>query len=221
MKIRQIIILLFVSLILSFGSIFAQNGNKQNNKDKSVIKPQPGFGMGMMRGEGRGLAALKLTDDQKTKIEDLKLNLQKEIIKLNSEIQLNKVELEKIYKEKEFNTTKLLSLSEAIDKTQSQIKKLRLENWIKVYNLLDKDQQVIWKKLGPALKVMAERGDMMKRGNMRQGMMGRGVQGRPGPRNGMGMMQNRMPRPSMQGRRMNFPPRQFNVQKDTTSQKQN
>jgi hypothetical protein len=213
MKKRQFIAVLMM-LIISASLVMAQN-----KVAKKATPAQPAAEKGAVSVKGMPLMpAMNFTDEQKQKIQQLRLDMQKEVIKINTEIQLNKVELKKILAEKQLNTDKLASLTEANGKLELQVKKLRTDNWIKIYNLLNDDQKVMFKNRfegmgmerpgfgrgmrgrGPAMGMM----NRAPQGRMGQGMMqGRGM----GNRMGQGMMQgrgmgNRMGQGMMQGRGM-------------------
>lgn len=166
---RQIGIMLVLAFCFSTAALFAQ---ERPNRASST----PMMGKGMMQ-------KLKLTDDQKQKVEQFMLENEKEMIKLNSDIKLNRVDLKKLFAEKELNTAKLTDLTETIGKLELQIKNLRTKNWIKIYNLLSDDQKGIW------IKHFEKEGFLkmdFKRFGMRPGMM----QGRkPGMMQKNGMIQ--------------------------------
>ncbi len=202
--------ILIVVVLFTAGQFFAQD------KPATPAKPMQNK-MGMRMGNGMGMMQhqkmLNLTDEQKGKIQQLRLNMQEEVIKLNSEIQLNRVELKKLFAEKELNTDKMLNLTDSNSKLELQIKKLRTENWIKVYNLLDAKQKEVFKKgfmmrgmMNNAVKGrMQDRmgNNIMHRGAGNRTFMNRGSGMRPGMMQGQGMMmgqkmmQGRMMRPAM------------------------
>jgi Spy/CpxP family protein refolding chaperone len=131
---------------------------------------------GMQKGPGM-LKGLNLTEEQKLKVQQINLDREKEMIKIQSAIQLKRVELKEILAEKQVNTSKLTTITEEIGKLELQVKKMRTENWIKVNSLLNDTQKEVWKKH------FAREGFMNQRGGM-----------------GKGMMQNRTGHPMMQGR---------------------
>jgi Spy/CpxP family protein refolding chaperone len=187
MKNRRIAIMLVLALCFTLSALQAQK--KPETKTDS-----PKMGRSMMHDGFNGMQALKLTDEQKQKIEVLRLDNQKEIIKLNSEIQLNRVDIKKLFTEKELNTAKLAGLTETIGKLELKIKTLKTENWITIYNLLNDEQKGIWKKhfekegfMQGAMQGPAKGPGMMQKGRQ-DSMQG----GKPGMMQGKGMMGHRM-----------------------------
>lgn len=154
MRNRQISIMLVLALCFSALALFAQD-----RPNRPSIAPQMGKGI---------MQRLKLTDEQRQKVQQFMLENEKEIIKLNSDIKLNRVDLKKLFTEKELNTAKLTDLTETIGKLELQIKSLRTQNWIKIYNLLNEDQKEIWKKHFDKEGFMKMD---QKRAGMRPGMM--------------------------------------------------
>jgi len=210
MKNRQFIAVLMM-LIISASLVMAQN-----KVAKKATPAQPAAEKGAVTVKGMPLMhGMNFTEEQKQKIQQLRLDMEKVMIKINSDIQLNRVELKRLMAEKDFNTDKLASFTEENGKLELQAKKLRTDNWIKIYNLLNDDQKAMFKKGFPGMGMerpafgrgMRGRGPaagMMNRGGMGRGMMqGRGMQ----KGMGHGMMQGRgmgngMSQGMMQGRGM-------------------
>ena len=168
MKTRHLLTALLVAALIGPALITAQD--KPAAKQPIDVKGQPM----PPRMQGRMMAGLKLTDEQKQKIEQFRLDIQKEAIKINSEIALNKVEIKKLLNEKGLNTQKFSSLSDANVKLEGELKKIRTDNWLKIYSLLNDEQKEIWKKqIG------------------REGMMGKGMMNRPAVRPMANRMMNR------------------------------
>lgn len=173
MKNIKISAVLTFALFFSAFSLFAQG-----NEVKTVAGAKSVQQM-------HGMQGLKLTDEQKQKVQQLNLDQQKQNIKINSEIQLNRVEIKKLFTEKALDTKKLASLTENNGKLELQIKTLKTENWITIYNLLNDDQKITWKKHFQLAGMMRDGKQM----GMAQGM-GRGMgQGRMEK----GMMHDRRP----------------------------
>lgn len=191
---------LITAFLFTTISLFAQDkaaAAKQNEKTVTGMQLK----QGMMPGRLNMLRGLNLTDEQKEKIQKINLDHQKEMIKIESEIQLKRVEMKEIFAEKQVNTAKLEALTETIGKLELQVKKMKTENWVKINSLLKDDQKEIWKKH------FAREGFMRQRAQMGKGMM----QGRMGQRKhammqrqmgqrGHGMMQKGMDNGTMLGR---------------------
>ncbi len=173
MKTRQLLTALLVAALFSPALISAQDKPAANQP--TVVKGQPMA----PRMQGRMMPALKLTEEQKQKIEQFRLDIQKEAIKINSEIALNKVEIKKLLNEKGLNTQKFSSLSDANVKLEGELKKIRTDNWLKIYSILNDEQKEIWKK------------QVGREGMMGKGMMGNGMMNRPAVRQMGNRMMNR------------------------------
>lgn len=185
MRKKQITAMLLAAFLFTSMALFAQDNTQAPKAGVKQQPPMAGMQMGMLKG-------LNLTDEQKEKVKQLNFDRQKEMIKIQSDIQLKRVELKEILAEKQVNTSKLTTVTEAIGKLELQINKLRTENWIKVNSLLNDDQKQIWKnhfERGGFRNAQMSRGMRPGRMGMMQGRQGeRMVQGRPGE----GMTQNRM-----------------------------
>lgn len=89
---------------------------------------------------------LNLTEEQEKKIEDLKYNLNKSVIDIRAKIEKNRLELKKLFNDSNIDEKKIILLTDENSKLQSEIKNLRIKNWLEIYKLLDKDQQKKWIK---------------------------------------------------------------------------
>jgi len=158
-------------LLISFAVISAQG--KGTGKDMKGTERNSKPGMFQGPGEMPFIQNLNLSKKQKEKFEAMHLDLQKEIIKLNSEIQINKIEIKRLFNEKQLNSGKLTDLTDTNGKIEQQIKKLRTENWIKVYTLLNDEQRETWKNHFERMMDQPMRGPGMMQ-NGAKGMMGKG-----------------------------------------------
>lgn len=147
MKTKKIMMLLLALIFATF--TYAQNGPKW---------------------EGRGfMGRLNLTDEQKSKVENLRLELQKKQVTIRSKIQTSRIELKQI-----LNADKLDK--SAIEKKLNEISKLEIEqkmnfinHWEQVNQILTPEQQKIWKNSlrlfdSPFKKNMMQKGLRDKRG---------------------------------------------------------
>lgn len=212
MRNRQLVAILMISLLLPLSLLTAQDKTAKAVKGSKI---ESGRG-GMMQGRMNMMPALKLTDDQKQKVQQLNQDMEKEIIKINSQLQLNRVDLKTLFTEKQLNTGKLSGLTEENGKLELQIKKLRTDNWIKIYNLLNDDQKEIWKKSFERRGMAGEA--------LRNRMPGRGpaagmMQGRMQRPMAQGMMQGRMGQGMMQGKMRHGMPQAADKEKEVTTEK--
>ncbi len=117
----------------------------------SFAQPQHGFGPGpgindMGPHEGFIAKRLNLTDEQNVQFQDLMTNMKKKAIKIRSQIELKKLDVESLLRSKDFSPEDLMLLSDDIDNLQNDLRKSRLTFWTDVYNILDNNQKEMWKK---------------------------------------------------------------------------
>ncbi len=164
MRIKLITTTLLMVFLFALTTLSAQ---EKAVPAKPALKAVPGIELrqGMMQGRLGMLKNLNLTDEQKQKMQQIQFENQKEMIKIQSEIQLKRIEMKEIFAEKQVNTAKLSTLSEVMGKLELQIKKMKTDNWIKVNGILKDDQKEIWKKH------FAREGFIKERARMGRGMM--------------------------------------------------
>jgi Spy/CpxP family protein refolding chaperone len=185
---RTLVVLLIMVFCLSAFALAQQDTQKA---------PAPAAGkmdkmqhMGMMRGNGDPGAMMglpKLTDEQKTKIQDLRLSHQKEIIPLRADLQKLQASMKLELTADKFNESKVKSLQADISKVMNEIASKSIVHMRTVRDLLAPEQKKAFDQ-----RILS--GGMMGEGKgMRGGMMGpqggmkRG--GRMAPGQGMGMHQ--------------------------------
>ncbi len=96
--------------------------------------------------KGHMMEKLNLTDEQKQKIAYLKIEVQKKTLDLKNTINKNKLDLKKLMMADDLDKSKITSIIQENTELQGKIKKLHIENWFKIYGLLDKSQKQIFKK---------------------------------------------------------------------------
>ena len=87
---------------------------------------------------------LNLTDDQKQKFEEFHFALKEKAIDLHAQIEKKELEIEKMMKSKNVDGKKLLELTGDISNLRSEIHQSRIENWVKIYNILNDEQKTMW-----------------------------------------------------------------------------
>lgn len=109
---------------------------------------QPGERMKRMQDAGGRpfLAKLNLTPEQEKQFNEITFDHQKKVIELKSQIQKNRLELRKMMAEKNFDEKKLLDLTGANSKLQSDIKESGVKRWIAINKILNEEQKEIWSK---------------------------------------------------------------------------
>jgi len=144
-----------------------------------TLMAQP-FGMGHMKNfDGMGfwkariVKALNLTDKQQKEFLKLKTKTQTKIVDLRAKIQKNNLKLKELYAANNLDEAAIKKLISQNSNIQQEIKSLMVDNWFKMYNLLDKNQRQIFKKATGKM-IVAMRARMMnafapgKKGNFRK-----------------------------------------------------
>jgi Spy/CpxP family protein refolding chaperone len=161
-----------VTLILSATMAFGQQG--MGNAPGSMAGP---------RGQ-RFMQQLKLTDQQRKDISDLRMEMAKQAIAEQAKIKTARLELAELFKADSPDKSAIETKVEEISGLQTGIRQARIDHWFAVNKLLNPDQQKIWKS-------MLGRTWMQNRMNA-MGSRGRGFQMHQ--RNPMGRMMQRGPR---------------------------
>ncbi|MDZ7263889.1 MAG: Spy/CpxP family protein refolding chaperone [candidate division KSB1 bacterium] len=108
----------------------------------SLLLAQPGH-RGPMRctAAGTPFAALNLTDDQKTKLEDLRLAHQKEMLPLRTELQSKMASLRLLQTEEKPDLKKIDQLIDDTQVIRSKMQKARVRHHLEIRKLLTPEQQ--------------------------------------------------------------------------------
>lgn len=125
------VLLIALFALTSFGFTFFPNGD--NDPDE--------FGP-----KFKVIEDLKLTDEQQTKFNDIRYAHQKQMIDVRAEIQKNRLEVKKMMDDNNINSDKLLKLTDANNNLRSKIHTSKINMWLDVYKVLNKEQQEIWTK---------------------------------------------------------------------------
>jgi Spy/CpxP family protein refolding chaperone len=153
-----------------------------------------GMGPEMM---GRMAEQLKLTDQQIEQLQNLRFQLEKDLIKPESDLKLAKLEMKQIMMQPKIDENAALSKQADIAAIKGNIAKLKLQHIIAAGKILTADQLAQWKKMhrgmgpmgrkgegrggpccdkmmmggGPGCKMMGDMGGPMGQCGMGQGMM--------------------------------------------------
>ena len=183
------ILLLMLALVLS--AFAQQDEKKQDPSMKEKMPMMPGMMHGMMQGMNHGMmkmpgggpmGMLDLSEEQKAKMQDLRLAHQKEVIPIQSELQKQAASMKLEITADKFNESKVKSIQNEISKLRSELQMKMVLHQRAVRDLLTPEQK---KKFD---------GHILSGGPMGQGrMMGGGMMGRGGMKRGAGMMKGRGP----------------------------
>ena len=186
---KQVTVMLLLTLFLC-ALVFAQQEPQKAPTPPAGKMGKMGKMPGMMQGRGGPgamMGFLKLTDEQRTKMQDLRLVHQKEMIPLRSDLQKFHANMKLEMTTDKFNESKVKSIQADISKAMNEIASKTILHMRAVRDLLTPEQ----KKQFDA-RILSG-GMMGNGGNMRGGMMrpGRMMQrgGKMAPGHGMGMSQ--------------------------------
>ena len=133
-------------------------------KVKNYDRNNNGMRMGM-QGQGYGLnndmngfgnrtgfrfermqTLLNLTDEQITKMSDLRFEHEQMALEARSEIQKHRLIVRKMMTDNNIDQDKLLKITSENSELQGKIKLSRTTMWLEVYNMLDDTQKANWTK---------------------------------------------------------------------------
>ncbi|MCX7995477.1 MAG: periplasmic heavy metal sensor [candidate division WOR-3 bacterium] len=84
---------------------------------------------------------IDLSEQQKETIENIKFDTRKNVIPIKSQIELKRIELQKEMKSENPNKDRILKLSQEIHELEWQIKKLKIEERLKIHSILTPEQR--------------------------------------------------------------------------------
>lgn len=90
---------------------------------------------------------LNLTDQQKTKIEDLRLKHQEQMIDMRAELNKARLENHKLRKSEKLNRSDLLNQTKKMNAIKNKIAEARANHKMDVYELLTADQRKTWNEM--------------------------------------------------------------------------
>ncbi len=112
----------------------------------STLSAQSHRGMaGMPRGHHEMMAkGLDLTDEQQSKMADLRLALQKELLPFQTELQSKMADLRLLKTENSPNLNRIDQVIEQAEKIRTDIQKARARHQVEVRKMLTAEQQKLW-----------------------------------------------------------------------------
>ena len=194
-------------LILWTGSALAQGLEEEENSP--LIGGDLAFDQAAMDEELPGaldqqplLGRLKLTDQQKKQIEQMRFDMQKQVVGVRAKMQTARIDLRQLLAADSPDKAAIEAKMGEISQSALQVHSIRLNQWFEVNKLLNPDQQKLWK--GVLKHPLRDRVRAWMRGRfkdegcpcMHGPMMGE-KGGRNGGQRGM-MMQHQMPEKKME-----------------------
>jgi Spy/CpxP family protein refolding chaperone len=108
-------------------------------------QPRKGFGARQNIQNHRMMAqGLNLTDEQESKIADLRLAFQKEILPYRTELQGKRAELRLLETEANPNLNRIDQTIEQAEKIRTKIQKARARHQLEIRKILTPEQQKLW-----------------------------------------------------------------------------
>jgi Spy/CpxP family protein refolding chaperone len=163
-KMKTLLMSLVVILTLAFFEMSPINAQTKESKDKTPKK-------GMMRHHEEFFKKLKLTDAQKEKIAQLKIDFRKKMVDLQADLKKSKLALGELRLKDDLKRDDVLSAVDNISKCKAAIATAFTNHLMDVYELLTPEQQKIARQ--EAMKFFAmDRFDKMGHGPMGHRRMG-------------------------------------------------
>lgn len=103
---------------------------------------QPFYGKG--NPDRQCMADLNLNDAQEKQLNDFRFEHQEKVIDLKAEMQKNKLEIKKMMTANEVDEKKLRDLTKANSNVREKIHSSKVDMWLNIYKILNKDQQEEW-----------------------------------------------------------------------------
>lgn len=125
-KMKRIIFAALFLTMLSYTSMLAQPFYGKGNPDRQCM------------------ADLNLNDAQEKQLNDFRFEHQEKVIDLKAEMQKNKLEIKKMMTANEVDEKKLRDLTKANSNVREKIHSSKVDMWLNIYKILNKDQQEEW-----------------------------------------------------------------------------
>ena len=167
---KRLLVLVTTALFLLGSTLSAQPGIGMPPNAPGKPGPKfngPGNGFNNMSRIERMEKILNLTDDQKAQISELRFEQQNFVLDTKNKIAKNRLIVRKMMTENKIDQDKLLSIAKENSELNGQLKSAKVENWLKIYNLLDDTQKTQWTKIFNRMgsqNGFAKQGKMHKKG---------------------------------------------------------
>lgn len=95
--------------------------------------------------EKKGLKEkLNLTDVQEKQISEMKYNHEKRALDVRNEIKKNRLEIKNMIANNEVDEALFMNITKKNSDLQAELKEMKAEHWLNVYDILDTNQKKIW-----------------------------------------------------------------------------
>ena len=134
---KKVVVVLFSVLIVAFGSVSAQER-----------EPGPPDQEGMpQRGKPDMFRELKLTDEQKEKMKDLKFETEKKQIELRSKLEVSRLELGRLLFSDTPDKPAIEKKMNEVTANETALKMNKLNGWFEANKNLTPEQQKAWREV--------------------------------------------------------------------------
>jgi len=140
---KRVFFLAVIALLVVGTSLTAQQNHKRNN-EKCYSANDKIAGKNCMQPIDRMKANLDLTDEQVSKISDLKFKHENIALDKRNNIQKNQLAIRKMMTDNQIDKNELLNLVSKNSELQTEIKLAKTTMWLDIYNFLDDTQKVKW-----------------------------------------------------------------------------
>jgi Spy/CpxP family protein refolding chaperone len=140
---KRMFVAFICGILLTFCS--ASIGNAQNNE--SGNQPKPGKEMkGMMEHKDNIIKKLKLTDQQKEKIQELRTAFKKNMVDLHADLKKNRIDLMALKSKDNLNRDEVIAAVGKVNSSRDAISLAVANHLFDVYQVFTPEQQKIWKE---------------------------------------------------------------------------
>jgi Spy/CpxP family protein refolding chaperone len=119
-------------IVLTIVLVLVSNLFAQKSKDRLMKK-------------GFGIEKLNLTEDQKTKFDEIRFTHQEKVIDLKAQLRKNQLEIKRIFASNEINESEVINLTGRSNEIKADLKNSKVKMWFDVNKILNDDQKQIWK----------------------------------------------------------------------------
>lgn len=161
---KRVILFLCVAVVFASSIAFSQDIIPfEYNKDFSVFAqalphPQMDADVDIQPDILPGICEkLNLNEEQKKKLDEVRLKTQKENIKLRADLQVKRLELKELIESEKTNQDEIDKKIQEIEKIRTQLLKNKVNTMLEVKKILTPEQREKLKTLRPDVKCMKER----------------------------------------------------------------
>jgi Spy/CpxP family protein refolding chaperone len=137
---KTLVVSIISVMLLTFCTVGISNAQQKG--------PEKGHepGKGMVQHKNEMTKKLNLTDQQKTKIKELKTAFQKNMVDLRADLKKNKIDLEALKSKDNLNRDEVIAVVGKVNGSKDAISLAVANHLFDVYQVFTPEQQKIWKE---------------------------------------------------------------------------